>query len=288
MPPDTGGFPRIFAPPAAGDDPPPAPAPHLLATRELLRPPARRRGDRELDPYSRAWFEEIEIKRYTRHGTWLPRVLEFSRHTGESLVMFGPGLGTDALQYLRHGTKVTLCVTPADHPDLIRRNFDFRGTAADLVHVSPGDALPFARGAFDLAYLNALHDPGDPGDPGLLARTVAELYRVLKPGGKVFALFPAKFDAGYWQDFVLPIQHWYWRRPPDPASGAKQTARGLRQTFGQFTDVRIGKRHLRRTELPHAWRLLPLSILERLLGRVLVLRAFKTLATARADITAAA
>jgi len=285
MPPDAGGFPRIFTPPPAADDPPAAPDPHLLATRELLRPPARRRGDRELDPFSRAWFEELELKRYTRHGAWLPRLLEFSRHAGESLVMLGPGLGTDALQYLRHGTRVTLCVTPADYPDVVRRNFDFRGASADFAHVAAGEPLPFARGAFDLAYLNALHDRAD---PDRLARTVAELYRVLKPGGKVLALFPARFDAGYWQDFVLPLQHWYWRRPPDPASGARQTARGLRRVFGRFADARVAKRHLRRTELPHAWRLLPLSLLERLLGRVLVFRAFKPLTAVRDDLPAAA
>lgn len=286
MPPDAGGYPRIFAPPPAADDPSPAgPDPHLLATRELLRPPARRRGDRELDPFSRAWFEEIEIKRYARHGSWLPRALEFSRHPAESLLMLGPGLGTDALQYLRHGTVVTLGLTPADHPDLVRRNFDFRGAAAEFVHLPADAPLPFARGAFDLAYLNALHDPAD---PDRLARTVAELYRVLKPGGKVFALFPAKYDAGYWQDCVFPLQHWYWRRPADPTSGAKHTAHGLRHLFGRFTDPQVGKRHLRRSELPHAWRPFPLTILERLLGRVLVLRAFKPLTAVRDDLAAAA
>jgi SAM-dependent methyltransferase len=282
MPPDSGGYLRIFPPPA--DDPAPAgPDPHRLATRELLRPPTYRRVGRELEPFSRAWFEEIEMKRYARHGAWLPRVLEFSRHPGESLLMLGPGLGTDALQYLRHGTKVTLCVTPADHPELVRRNFEFRGAAADLVHVSGGEPLPFPRGAFDLAYVNTLHS-----DDGSLERLAAELYRVLKPGGKVFGLFPAKFDTGYWQDFLFPLQHWFWRRPDGPMSGPKQAGRGLRRAFERFTDFRIGKRLLRRSELPHAWRLLPLWPLERLIGRVLVLRAFKPLAAVRDDLARAA
>lgn len=283
MPPEPGGYLRIFTASPSSDDLPLGADPHLLATRELLRPPTYRRVGRELEPFSRAWFEEIEIKRYARHGAWLPRVLEFSRHTGESLLMLGPGLGTDALQYLRHGTAVTLCVTPDDHPDLVRQNFEYRGATANLVHVSGGERLPFARGAFDLAYLNALHAAETPLEP-----LAAELYRVLKPGGKVFALFPAKFDAGYWQDSLLPLQHWYWRRPADPTSGPPQTRRGLRRAFTRFTDARVCKRHLRRSELPHAWRLLPLSPLERLIGRVLVLRAFKPLTAVRDDLAQAA
>jgi SAM-dependent methyltransferase len=276
-----GGYLRLYSDvaetSAAGPDP------HLLATRELLRPPIPSRGGRELEPFSRAWFEELELKRYARHGAWLPRILEFSRHSGESLVMLGPGLGSDALQYLRHGTRVTVCVTPEEHPDLIRRNFDFRAAAAELVPIADGHSLPFSRSTFDLAYFNALHAP-----PPDIPSTVAELYRVLKPGGKIFALFPARYDAGYWQDFVFPLQRWYWRRPPDPTSGTKQTARGLRGLFGRFVEARVSKRHLRRSELPHAWRLFPLSVLERIIGRVLVLRAFKPLAAARDDFAAAA
>jgi SAM-dependent methyltransferase len=280
MPPDSGGSLRLFPPP---EHPPAGPDPHALAARELLRPPSARKGGRELEPFSRAWFEELELKRYARHGAWLPRLLEFSRHAGESLVMLGPGLGSDALQYLRHGTRVTVCAAPGEHPDLVRRNFDFRAAAADLVVVPDKAPLPFARGAFDLAYLNALHAP-----PPDIPTTVAELYRVLKPGGKVFALFPARYDAGYWQDCVFPLQHFYWRRPADPTTGAKQTGRSLRGLFGRFSEARVGKRHLRRSELPHAWRPLPLSVLERLIGRVLVLRAFKPLTATRDDLAAAA
>ena len=40
---------------------------------------------------------------------------------------------------------------------------------------------------------------------------------------------------------------------------------------------RIHKRHLHRLEVPHVWRWTPLPILERLMGRALVLKAFKPL-----------
>lgn len=278
MPSDSIGYPRLFTPDPAADRPPG----HVLATRELLRPPTDRPGGRDLEPYTRGWYEEIELKRYARAGAWLPRVLEFSRHAGESLLMLGPGLGTDALQYHRHGTRVTVCAAPADDADEVRRNFHLRGLDLDLVAAPSSDALPFGRGAFDLAYLNALH-----AGPADLAAAADELYRVLKPGGKLFALFPASFDIDRWRRWLLPGQRWYWDVPPRPTAAPKRTAREVRSAFGRFADFRFAKRHLRRADLPPPWRLLPLGPLERVAGRVLAVRAFKPVSAARAERAAA-
>ncbi len=266
---------RIYSGDSTPDLPLPSePSPYLLAARELLRSPAVRPPSRDLEPYSRAWFEELEIKRYAPHGAWLRRVLEFTRHPGESLVMLGPGVGTDALQYLRHGTSVTVCTTPADHPEILRRNLDLRGVSCSLVHAGPDLSLPFERGAFDLAYFNALHSP-----PANLPRAVAEIYRVLKPGGKVFALFPAKYDATFWQNIFVPFRRWY-RSPVEMTDARKYSSRELLQFFEPFAEHRVSKRQLRRGELPHLWRFLPLALMERFLGRVLILRAFKPVTAA--------
>jgi SAM-dependent methyltransferase len=279
-PPAPGPF-RIYR-----DDPPSGESDGIcvdsvrLAARELLRPSAARPGHRELEPFSRAWFEELEVKRYTPHGVWLRRVLEFTRHPNQSLVMLGPGVGTDALQYQRHGTEVTVCATPADCPEQVRRNFELRGLSVRIVHAGPDCCLPFEKGAFDLAYLNLLYAP--PADPG---RVSAELYRVLKPGGKAFVLAPARFDAGFWQDVFLPFRRWY-RPAADLTAAPRYSARSLRRLFGQFAEHRVAKRHLRRSELPHLWRFLPLSVLERVIGRVLVLRAFKPIAAALEPVAA--
>lgn len=265
------------APCAVSDDasPPPAlpsrPDPAVLANRELIRPCGSRPTARALVPFSEAWYDELEQKRYQRHGMWLPAALEFGRHPGESLLLLGPGLGSDAIRYALGGTPVTIGVGPDDHPDLIRENLARHNLSARLSDVGR-PTLPFPDGTFDVVTWNAMHDPARP-DPA----RVSELFRVLKAGGKVIGLFPAWYDAGYWQDLFLPLQWLYWRRPADPAGGAKTTARQLRRTFGGFTGFRVAKRHLRRGELPHPWRILPLPVLERVIGRVLVFKGFKPL-----------
>jgi SAM-dependent methyltransferase len=182
------------------------------------------------------------------------------------------------VRYARTGTPVTVGVTPLDHPDLVRENLARHALSARVVDVS-APTLPFPDGTFDVVAWNALHDPAPP-DPA----RVDELFRVLKSGGKVIGLFPARYDCGYWQDLFLPLQWLYWRRPADPAIGTKTSARRLRRAFAAFTKHWVGKRHLRRSELPHLWRVLPLVLLERLIGRVLVFKAFKPL-TARTGVS---
>ena len=256
-----------------------APDPHAAATRELIRPPTVRPTRHTCEPYSAAWFEELEQKRYRRHGHWLPHALEFGRHPGESLLVLGGGLGTDAVHYARTGTCVTVATAPDEHPHLVRDNFARAGLPATFVNLS-GPRLPFADGAFDVVTWNGLYDAA-----GAEAARVEELFRVLKPGGKVIALFPARYDTAFWQGVLLPLQKYFWRRPPDPATAPKTSGRALCRAFARFADHRVAKRHLRRGELPHAWRILPLVLLERLIGRVLVLKAKKPISFARLQPT---
>ncbi len=197
----------------------PLPDPALLANRELIRPIGYRRAAPGLVPFTAAWYDELEQKRYQRHGVWLPAALEFGRHPGESLLLLGPGVGSDAAQYIRTGTPVTIGVTDLDNPELVRQNLARHALPTRVVDVSAAN-LPFADGTFDVVTWNALYDPAPP-DPA----RIDELFRVLKSGGKVIGLFPAWYDAGYWQDLILPLQWLYWRRPADPTKGVRTTAR---------------------------------------------------------------
>jgi SAM-dependent methyltransferase len=249
-----------------------------IANRELIRPPSYRRGH-HIDPFSSAWFDDLEHKRFSRHGGWLSAALEFGRHPGESVLMIHPGLGSDAIRYLQSGTEVTLAVSEEDSASLVRANLDRLGLRAPIATM-PGSSLPFADGIFDVVVVNGLFAALD------LPVLTEELFRLLKCGGKVIGLFPARYDAGFWQDLLLPYQQLYWRRPPDPTSAPKTTAGELRRAFTRFAEYKFFKRHLRRSELPHLCRVLPLTLLERLLGRVLVLKAKKPISAARIFLTA--
>jgi SAM-dependent methyltransferase len=263
------------------DQPHPLPGPHhpsefaeRLYVREALGPPVRKdQVEAAAEPYTLQWFLNIETRRHSRHGRWIPRLLEFAKHNNESLLGLGSGLGTDWVQYARHGADVVVCTPSADQLALIRRNFELRGLKGRFLHCAP-TALPLDAASIDVACLSGLLDELE--DP---AAAVQDVYRVLKPGGKVLAVTSAKYDVDFWRRLCLP-----WERARGPASPGRTpprySARRLRRLFGAFVEHRVYKRQLRRSELPHLWRLLPLGPLERIMGHCLVLKAFKPLSAA--------
>jgi SAM-dependent methyltransferase len=227
------------------------------------------------EPYTLQWFLNIEDQRHSRHGRWIPKVLEFAKHEGETLLGMGNGLGTDWIQYARHGASVVVCSAAAGQLELIRRNFELRGLSGRFLHAAP-EALPLETASIDVACLSSLlPDPCN-------AKVVEEVYRVLKPGGKVLAVTPAKYDVDYWYRVFFPLVLWLrGQKTEDAMAGPRFSARRLKKLFAPFVEHRVSKRHLRRSEVPHLWRILPLPLLQRLLGRVLVLKAFKPVAAAK-------
>lgn len=244
-----------------------------LYAREALDPTSVGPStDEGAEPYTLQWFLEIENQRHGRQGKWIPRLMEFAKHSGEKLLGLGNGLGTDWLQYARHGAAVVVCSPSADQLSLIRRNFELRGLGGHFLHAGPTN-LPLEDASIDVACVSGLlHEVPQP------AAVIEEVYRVLKPGGKVLAVAPARYDVDYWYQIFFPWQRWLCRRP-EPKT-VRFSSRGLHRLFGRFIEHRIHKRQLRRSEVPHIWRWLPLPVLERLLGRVLVLKAFKPLSAA--------
>lgn len=250
---------------------PPVQVADALFLRESMRRILGRRF-RPPDAYSPAWFEAIEQLRYQRQGPWLPGLLEFAKHPGDTLLGLGEGLGTDWAQYARHGANVLACCRSGEQLAVVRRNFESRGLSAQYLLALPG-RVPVPSDSVDVACLHGL-----PSDGG--REIVAEVFRVLRPGGKVLALLPARYDVTYWMDVFCPWQRWLWGKRLSPIDGRRFTAKRLRRTFAAFADHRIRKRQLRRSDLPHLLRFLPLLPMERLMGKILVLKAFKPVTAA--------
>jgi SAM-dependent methyltransferase len=261
--------------PAGG---PPVHGPHnprefaqRLYAYEALNAP---RKDSDAEPYSLEWFVNIENQRHSRHGRWIPKLLEFAKHAGETLLGLGDGLGTDWLQYARHGAHVVVCSPSTSQLGLIRRNFELRGLKGRFVHAHPHH-LPLEAASIDVACITNWRPGVD--QP---REVIDEVYRVLKPGGKVLAVAPARYDVDFWYRTLFFWTRWFRRDKPAGVSPIRFSGRELKHLFNRFVEYRIHKRQLRRSEVPHLWRWLPLPLLSRLMGRLLVLKAFKPLSAA--------
>jgi ubiquinone/menaquinone biosynthesis C-methylase UbiE len=246
-------------------------AQRLYAFEALYPAPPRRAVEEEPEPYSLQWFLNIENQRHSKHGRWIPRLMEFAKHAGENLLGLGHGLGTDWVQYARHGAKVIVCSPAGSQLELVRRNFEVRGLQGRFINAHPHH-LPLESASIDVACISSLtHGIEDP------AAVVAEVHRVLKPGGKVLAVTPARYDVDYWFYLIFPWYRWIKKknREGNVKKSQRFAGRQIKHLFRAFIEHRIHKRQLRRSEVPHVWRWLPLPLLARWMGRVLILKAFK-------------
>jgi SAM-dependent methyltransferase len=269
--PTRGTLPASLLEPVPPGIRPVADNPDRLFDQETLH--ADRRGRERPEPFTLQWYLEIEQARHSRHGAWIPRLLEFTKHGGDSLLALGEGLGTDWVPYARHGARVTVCSRSIEQLALVQRNFDLRGLQGSFFHADP-TILPVETASIDVACVSGL-----PAAAAAPARLVEEIYRVLKPGGKVLAVAPARYDVRFWRRVLLPWERWLMpAREPAPAEGF--SGRSLRRLFARFVEPRVYKRHLRRRELPHLWRWLPHPLLQRLFGKLLLFKAFKPLSAA--------
>ncbi len=243
-----------------------------LYAREALHVSSRPRQGAE--PFTLQWFLDIENARHNRYGNWIPRLLEFVKHSGETLLGLGNGLGTDWVQYARHGAQVIACCPSVEQLALIQRNFTLRSLQGVFLHANPA-SIPLEPASIDVVCVaDLLEDVSRPSE------VIDEIYRLLKPGGKVLAVTPARFDMDFWRRRCLPWLSLLRRRNVSHPDSTTFSARTLRQLFGRFVESRVYKRQLRRGEVPHLWRWLPHPMLERMFGRLLIIKAFKPLSAA--------
>ncbi len=244
-----------------------------LFWKEALRKPAK---NCNLPSVGTAeWFNQAEKLRYSHYGKWVPKLLEFSKHTGEKILCIGNGLGTDWIQYAKNGAEVW-ALTSKDAPvDLIRLNFQAKSLDCKLRKLS-GQGFPFASSSFDVIFLNDFCKDDIASD-----QLAQEIQRILKPGGKLLTLSLAFYNLKYFIGKLFPTIH----KNNEPKT--HYSAIELKSLFKFCQEPRVQKRHLQRNDLPPLFRWIPIPLIERMVGNQLVFKGFKPLCKPVAVLQAA-
>jgi ubiquinone/menaquinone biosynthesis C-methylase UbiE len=116
-----------------------------------------------------------EGERYGEYP-WLYEAAEFRKHAGEKVLEVGCGTGTDLLQFAKHGSVATGVDVTARHVELARARVGDRAQ----VYQADMRQLPFADNSFDYVYCHGVLHHSDES-----ARAVREMFRVLRPGGRI-------------------------------------------------------------------------------------------------------
>ena len=170
----------------------------------------RKNGKRTTHHENRYRPSRLERPLGTPHGRaeWLvpePDVGAFATRLAANgahkVLDLGCGVGRHALAYARLGLDVTAVDMAATGLSELRRSSEAEGLEI-VMQMAPMTDLPFAAGAFDhVLSFNVIYH----GDPLIVRAAIAEITRVLKPGGTYQGTMLSKRNAKYGKgDEVAP------------------------------------------------------------------------------------
>jgi ubiquinone/menaquinone biosynthesis C-methylase UbiE len=125
------------------------------------------------------------------------QIHEFASFAGKQVLDVGCGNGYVLAQYARHGAMVHGVDLTPTAVRLCRQRFELAGLRGEFEEAD-AEHLPFAEDTFDcVCSMGVLHHVPEP------ARAVAEIYRVLKPGGRLIVMFYHRHSALHGLNFRL-------------------------------------------------------------------------------------
>jgi ubiquinone/menaquinone biosynthesis C-methylase UbiE len=136
------------------------------------------------------FFERVEAHRYTKE--WhIPDAADFAGTRGLRVLEIGCGMGTDGAQFAQAGAHYTGIDLTEAAIELARKRFELSGLEGEF-RVADAENLDFADNLFDRVYAHGvLHHTPD------IARAVAEIHRVLKPGGRAIVMLYHRGSYNY-------------------------------------------------------------------------------------------
>ena len=123
-------------------------------------------------------FEEGEKWRYSKQSR-ISKYADFNSSHGKKVLEIGCGIGTDGIQFARSGAIYTGVDLTDAAIQISKERFSLFGQQGEFIKLN-AETLPFPDNYFDYIYsFGVIHHAPYP------EKIVSEIYRVLKPGGKV-------------------------------------------------------------------------------------------------------
>jgi len=176
------------------------------------------------------FFDALEKYRYDKID-YLRAYVDFPRYKGKKILEIGCGAGIDLIQFARAGASVSARDLTENAVDLATRNLAREGYSGDI-RQGNAEALEFPGETFDVVYSHGvLHHTVD------TERAIAEVHRVLKPGGEALIML---YNRISWFNFVAwisgtNVEH----KDEDAPIIRKYSASECRKLFHRFENVEI-------------------------------------------------
>jgi ubiquinone/menaquinone biosynthesis C-methylase UbiE len=134
------------------------------------------------------YFDAVARDRYHQQP-WMHEYFQYERFRGKHVLEIGIGQGTDMMSFARSGALCHGVDITENHLKLTAVNATLHGVEVDL-HEIDATRLPFADNSIDCVYsFGVLHHIPE------INEVVGEIFRVLKPGGRVMIALYYKWSA---------------------------------------------------------------------------------------------
>jgi SAM-dependent methyltransferase len=153
-------------------------------------------------PGSPDFFADLDAYHFEKLHHLL-RLVDFDAWRGRDVLDLGCGAGVEVVRFARGGARITGVDIAERAVALTRQNLAHAGLDAHL-EVADGEALPFPEASFDFVYAHGVMQYTQRD-----RRLVAEVHRVLRPGG--LAMFQA-YNRRSWLNLLskvmkVPLEH---------------------------------------------------------------------------------
>jgi ubiquinone/menaquinone biosynthesis C-methylase UbiE len=149
------------------------------------------------EKFSREYFEQIEQWRYWDQP-FIHSFAQFTRYRGKRVLEVGFGAGTDFVQWLRAGARVSGIDLTEEALANVKHRIQVYGLPQpESLQVADAESLPFPSNSFDLGYSWGVlhHTPNT-------EKALAELARVVRPGGEIKIMLYNRRGMYAWKMWV--------------------------------------------------------------------------------------
>ncbi len=180
-----------------------------------------------------AYFDEIESRRYRAHYNLVDLFASLRGSSGK-LLEVGCGIGVDSIQLAKCGFDVT-AVDLTEHALEIAKDYAAQRNVSIDFQLGNAEGLSFPDEHFDAVYsFGVLHHTPD------IEKAVAEVRRVLRPGGKAYVML-------YHRDSLVNLVHRTFRLPYESPRDRSDhcpvvytfSRKQVRRLFGDFGSVAV-------------------------------------------------
>jgi SAM-dependent methyltransferase len=147
-------------------------------------------------PETLEWFREARRFRYEEYAPWLRSATGIEEVRDCDVLEIGVGVGSDHYTLARGGNRMTALDLSREHLRLTSLHLSREGLSTRAIH-GDMERMPFPDASFDVVYsFGVLHHTDH------MDRAVAEVRRVLRPGGRAIIVVYHRDSLFFWAGIV--------------------------------------------------------------------------------------